>query len=104
MCEKRVAMTRDIFNRHLRHKKRNHHDFAENGRVLMKKLEDLEIPKDVRVCTHGFVIPELDHPTQREVLKLLTPRRWTASINHITKVTIGEKTSASYVHIILTTS
>ncbi len=96
-----VPMTEGVFHKHLS-RKRYHNDFAENGRILMSKLRELNIPKsdNVRERTHGFVIPSLDSSTQTEVLKLLCAKKWTAKIDSNAKINANER-CYSYTHIML---
>lgn len=96
-----VLMTKGVFHEHLS-RKRHHNDFAENGRILMSKLRELDIPKsdNVRERTHGFVIPTLDFSTQTEVLKLLCVKKWTAKINSNAKINTDGHCYA-YTHIML---
>jgi hypothetical protein len=97
-----LPMTGEVFCKHL--KQRKHHDnFAENGCILMSKLEGLAIPKSTRGRTHGFVIPSLDTQTRTALLKLSYRRNWTAQINLKGAIIAGEHTY-TYAHIELTGS
>ncbi len=91
-------VTREVFEQHLRARK-HHDDFAEDGDALMRKLADLKIPR-TRGRTHafGFVIPCLDDHTRKEILKLLHPRKWIATINTNAKIKVGECVY-TYTHI-----
>jgi hypothetical protein len=94
-----VPITEGVFYQHLS-QKRHHNDFAENGRILMSKLQELDIPKSARGRTHGFVIPNLDSPTQREMLKLLCVKKWTAKINFNARINTSGRYYV-YIHIML---
>ncbi len=74
-------ITKDLFDRHLIIRP-NHHNFAENAGVLMQQMEALSRRTHARARTYGFVIPPyFDREAQDNLLSLLTPRDWTASID-----------------------
>lgn len=92
-----TQVTQAVFDQYLRTKK-YHNAFVEDGDTLMRKLADLKISR-ARGCTHafGFIIPRLDDNTRKAVLKLLGPRKWTATIAQTNVLVDGE--TLTYAHI-----
>ena len=80
MIDAELVMSQGLFDERLKHRRPKHDVYAEDGNMLMSKLEALSVQQDVRGLVSGFVTPHMNPSLKKEVLQLSAISGWTTTI------------------------